>query len=139
MVRFGFEGRSSHAVEVLCGKTELGENLFVGDGFVILEPSLGSGYGALLFLADLLILERRVGDGAATGSSMIFNRLTTTETWPGAMRSISSYACCFVSVEATAILSPHGNLPWLNLSVVDFVTVKAPKSHKDQQGSAGKR
>ena len=42
-----------------------------------------------------------------TGSSMASSMPTTAETWLGARRSISSWACCFSCVEscATKILS----------------------------------
>ncbi len=64
-VRFWFERSASHALEVLRRKAELGQDFLVSDGLVVLEPDLGSGDGAGLFLANRLVLDGSLGDAAS--------------------------------------------------------------------------
>jgi hypothetical protein len=77
-----------HALEVFGGESEVGQNLFVGDACATVGGDLAG-----LFLADRLVV-------VGCGSSMISSSPTTTETWPGAMRSMSWWACSLVVVAA---------------------------------------
>src|ERR1039458_2743441 len=57
---------AAHALEVLGGEAEVGQNLFVGDALarVLGQPSLGGSNGAVLFFADEFVLVGCVGQTA---------------------------------------------------------------------------
>ena len=60
----GIERGAAHAFKVFGGKSELGEHILVGNGFVVLEPDLGGINSAGFFLADRLVLNGSVGETA---------------------------------------------------------------------------
>lgn len=61
------------------------------------QPSFRLSDGSFFFLANLLLVERRIGNRPGDGSIIVSSSPTTAETWLTAIRSISSCARSLVS------------------------------------------
>ena len=60
----GSEWRSPHLFKILVGEAEFGKYFLIRNAAIVFYPLLGGGYIPGLFFADLLVLIRRIGNGA---------------------------------------------------------------------------
>ena len=98
-------------VDLFLCDSKFRQNLFVRNGLVELQPFICFRERFFLFCGDWFVVERSVGDSAGDGIEHDLQEADDSGAWPGDMRSINSYACCFVYLDARAIFELHGILP----------------------------